>query len=89
MEPLVLNLREAAALLGTSEKQATSETLADAIERFDHALTASELAKRLRVNKLTIYRLAHTGTLPSFRVGTCVRFDPRAVAAWLRKRGAL
>ncbi len=28
---------------------------------------------------------AATGRIPSFRVGTCVRFDPKAVANWLRK----
>jgi len=61
-----------------------SETLADSIEKFGRALTASELAKFLSVNKLTIYRRAQAGTLPHFRVGTCVRFDPRTVAAWLR-----
>ena len=101
MEPLVLNLKDAAALLGMNEKQPNltgpqsavgvriSEPLADAIEKFNHALTAIELAKFFRVNKLTIYRLAQAGTLPSFRVGTCVRFEPKAVASWLRERGAL
>jgi len=66
-----------------------SQTLADSIEKFNRALTASELAKFFRVNKLTIYRRAKAGTLPHFRVGTCVRFDPCAVASWLRGRGAL
>jgi len=30
-------------------------------------------------------KLARNGKIPSFRVGTCVRFDPRAVAKWLRR----
>ena len=59
-------------------------SIADSIEQLDHALTASELARILKVHKLTIYRQAHSGTLPCFRIGTAVRFDPRAVAAWLR-----
>jgi hypothetical protein len=29
--------------------------------------------------------MAKTGRIPSFRVGTCVRFDPRKVADWLKK----
>jgi excisionase family DNA binding protein len=66
-----------------------TDTLADTIEKSDHVLTASELAKFLNVHRLTIYRQAKSGTLPNFRVGTCVRFDPRAIAAWLRERGAL
>jgi excisionase family DNA binding protein len=65
------------------------DTLADTIEKSNHALTASELAELLSVNKLTIYRQAQAGGLPHFRLGTCVRFDPRAIAAWLRERGAL
>jgi excisionase family DNA binding protein len=48
------------------------------------ALTAEELAKFLSVSKVTIFKQAAAGRIPSFRVGTCVRFDPRAVAQWLR-----
>jgi excisionase family DNA binding protein len=59
--------------------------IADSIEQIDHALTANELARILNVHKLTIYRQAQAGTLPCFRVGTALRFDPRAVAAWLRR----
>jgi excisionase family DNA binding protein len=64
-------------------------SLADSIEQLDHAITASELSRLLGVHKLTIYRAAKSGVLPHFRVGTCVRFDPRAIASWLRERGAL
>ena len=64
-------------------------SIADSIEQFDHALTAPELARILNVHRLTIYRAAQTGTLKSFRVGNCVRFEPRVVAAYLRERGAL
>jgi len=63
--------------------------IADSIEQLEHCLTAADLSRLLNVHKLTIYRLAEAGTLPSFRLGTCVRFDPRAVAKWLRDRGAL
>ena len=62
-------------------------SIPEQIEQSDHALTADDLARLLRVHKLTVYRLAQAGTLPCFRVGTCVRFEPRAVAAWLRQRG--
>ena len=60
--------------------------LADQIERIGRALTAGELAKLLSVSKVTIFKQAAAGKIPSFRVGTCVRFDPRAVANWLRTR---
>jgi len=29
--------------------------------------------------------MAKAGRMPSFRVGAAVRFDPRAVAEWLRE----
>jgi len=59
-------------------------TLAEQIERLGRALTAKELARILSVSTITIFKQAKTGRIPCFRIGTCVRFDPRAVANWLR-----
>ena len=61
-------------------------SLPDRIEKFSHALTAAELAELLAVSRITVFKLARSGRIPSFRVATCVRFDPRAVAQWLRQR---
>ncbi len=60
-------------------------SLADRIERIGRALTANELAEMLTVSKITIFKQAKAGRIPSFRIGTCVRFDPRSVAQWLRR----
>ncbi len=54
------------------------------IEGIKRAITATELAEWLAVSPITVYKMAKAGTLPSFRVGTAVRFDPRAIAQWLR-----
>ena len=62
-----------------------ANSLSDQIEKFDHALTAVELAKLLAVSRITVFKLAKAGRIPCFRIGTCVRFDPRAIAQWLRK----
>jgi excisionase family DNA binding protein len=62
-----------------------AQSLPDRIEEFGHALTAAELADLLAVSPITIVKHAKSGRIPSFRIGSCVRFDPRAVAAWLRK----
>jgi excisionase family DNA binding protein len=63
----------------------TSETtLADQIEKTGHALTAVELATILSVSRITIFKHAAAKRIPSFRIGSCVRFDPHAVAKWLR-----
>jgi excisionase family DNA binding protein len=59
-------------------------TLADKIERFGRAIRATELAALLAVSRIVIYKLAKSNRIPSFKIGSCVRFDPRAVANWLR-----
>jgi len=51
------------------------------------AMTADELAKILNVSRLTILRRAKRGTIPSFRVGGAVRFDPANVSKWLIENG--
>jgi excisionase family DNA binding protein len=50
-------------------------------------MTAEELAKVLNVSRLTILRRAKRGTIPSFRVGSCVRFDPANISKWLVEMG--
>jgi excisionase family DNA binding protein len=61
-------------------------SLADQLEQAGHALTAAEVAAVLSVSKITIFKQAKAGRIPSFHVGTCVRFDPHRVAEWLRAR---
>jgi len=63
---------------------AEARSIADQVESHRRALEAGELAELLAVSKVTIFKLAKAGRIPSFRVGTCVRFDPRKVADWLR-----
>jgi excisionase family DNA binding protein len=67
-------------------KDSTAEpmSLPDRIERVGRALTANELASMLTVSRITIFKQAKAGLIPSFRIGTCVRFDPTSVARWLR-----
>ncbi len=59
-------------------------SLPDRIERIGRALTADELASMLTVSRITIFKQAKAGRIPSFRISTCVRFDPKTVAQWLR-----
>ncbi len=55
------------------------------------AMTAKEVAEMLSVSPKTIFKLARAGRIPSFRIGTAVRFDGRLVIDWLRqqRRGCL
>jgi excisionase family DNA binding protein len=63
-------------------------SLADKLEKMGHALTADDLSELLSVSKVQIYKMASARTIPSFRIGLCLRFDPHSVAAWLRERVA-
>jgi excisionase family DNA binding protein len=58
----------------------------ETLESKECAMKASELAKLLGVTRQQIYKLAATRTIPSFRVGASVRFDPNQVAEWLRRK---
>lgn len=61
-------------------------SIADQIESIGRALTAQELAEILSVSPITIFKQAKSGRIPSFRIGTCVRFDPKIIAEWLREQ---
>ena len=60
-------------------------SLPQRIEGIRRAITASEVAALLSISPITVYKMAKAGRMPSFRVGTAVRFDPRALAEWLRE----
>jgi excisionase family DNA binding protein len=46
-------------------------------------LTTSQVARYLRVDKLTIYRLLAQNKIPAFRVGNQWRFKQEMIDAWL------
>ena len=62
--------------------------LVEQLEARSGAMRVSELCELLGVDDKHIYRMAARGTLPSFRVGGAVRFDPQEVAKWLRSKYA-
>jgi excisionase family DNA binding protein len=48
-------------------------------------LTIAEVAARMRVSKMTVYRLVHGGDLPAVRVGRSFRVTEEDVNDYLRK----
>src|ERR1017187_484054 len=60
--------------------------LADSLEQRTTALTVSAVAELLNISERQVYKLASDGSLPCFRIGGSVRFDPSAFAAWLRQK---
>ena len=75
----------------TEQEQAELETLTLTKKiardyRDRGAVTAKELAKMLGISPKTVFKLARAGRIPSFRIGTAVRFDARLVIDWLRQQ---
>ncbi|MFV0134432.1 helix-turn-helix domain-containing protein [Streptomyces sp. HMX87] len=48
-------------------------------------LTVAEVASVMRVSKMTVYRLVHSGHLPAIRVGRSFRVPENAVHDYLRE----
>ncbi|WP_065571463.1 helix-turn-helix domain-containing protein [Microbacterium oleivorans] len=48
-------------------------------------LTVAEVADLMRVSKMTVYRLVHSGELPAVRFGRSYRVPETAVAAALQR----
>lgn len=47
-------------------------------------LSAVEVAKKLRINKMTVYRLIHAGDLVAYKFGDSFRVDPADFAAYIQ-----
>jgi len=47
-------------------------------------LTVAEVANLMRVSKMTVYRLVHSGELPAVRVGRSFRVHAKAVHEYLQ-----
>lgn len=54
----------------------------------DTFMTVPEIARALRVSRMTVYRLVEAGTLPSVRVGRSIRVPRSAYDAYLQSRWA-
>jgi predicted DNA-binding transcriptional regulator AlpA len=61
-----------------------SQTLIEHLEQLTRALDAKEVSELFGINKDTAYRFAADETLPSFKLGSVLRFDPKALAQCLR-----
>jgi excisionase family DNA binding protein len=59
-------------------------TLADIIESYTRLLSVSELTGLLGVSDETVYRMVREGQIPYVRVRGTIKFDPKALADWLR-----
>jgi len=63
-----------------------NQGLADLIEGKTRALRVSDLAKLLNISERQVYKLAAENRIPHLKIAGSIRFDPSALAAWLRQR---
>ena len=61
----------------------------DQLPTDDPFLTVGEIATQLRVSKMTVYRLIHTGELQANRIGRSFRVRSSSVEALLEKGAPL
>lgn len=54
--------------------------------KLDNLLTVPEVAKYLRVNRFTVYRMVERGELPGIRVADMWRFEESDIKKWLQKQ---
>jgi excisionase family DNA binding protein len=55
----------------------------------ENLLTADQVARYLKVDKFTVYRLVSQKKIPAFKVGSQWRFKKRLLDDWLRKNSNL
>jgi excisionase family DNA binding protein len=61
----------------------TVERRAQKQEKRPTIMTLEEVARFLRLNKSTIYRMAREGTLPAWKLGNVWRFKKEAIEDWI------
>jgi excisionase family DNA binding protein len=66
------------------ERTMTGPTHSDGMLAEVRFLTVAEVAGLMRVSKMTVYRLVHSGDLAAVRVGRSFRVPEHAVHAYLK-----
>jgi len=63
------------------------ESMAFELRKFaePNYLTVDEIAEKMRVSKMTVYRLCHSGQLPTIRVGRSFRVLETDLAGFVRQ----
>ncbi|WP_425297514.1 helix-turn-helix domain-containing protein [Nocardia abscessus] len=72
-----------AANRGNSRVQREAATQGQPVLGGTQFLTVAEVASLMRVSKMTVYRLVHSGELPAVRVGRSFRVHAKAVHDYL------
>ena len=52
------------------------------------AMTVRDVAQRLGISELAVYREVQKGQIPHFRISTRIRFDARTIEEWIEAGGS-
>ena len=52
----------------------------------DQIMTVKEVAKYLKLNDRTVYRMAASGGIPAFKVGASWRFKQIEIEQWIKEQ---
>ena len=55
----------------------------------ENLLSADQVARYLKIDKFTVYRLVSQKKIPAFKVGNQWRFDRKMIDAWLLRNSNL
>ena len=61
-----------------------SNTLATDLKQRRSLMTVKEVVTLLGVHQQTVYEWVWAGKIPSVRIGSRIKFDPRAIATWMQ-----
>ena len=61
-------------------------SIAEQLRSRSSLLTLNALAELLACHPQTLYKACRAGKMPHIRTGGRIRFDPRAIAGWLKQR---
>lgn len=70
----------------TETAEPPTRSLAETIRARRKAIKIEEVADILSLSQTTLYDWVRTRQIPSYRMGTTIRFDPKELADWLDKR---
>jgi excisionase family DNA binding protein len=73
----------------SSELAKPAMSLADSINGKSRAMTVNDVATLLTISERQVYKLVAERRIPYFKISGSIRFDPVAVASWLRQKMAL
>lgn len=55
----------------------------------DDLLKPEQVASRLGMSRIWVYKQAERGLIPFYRIGEAIRFKPEEIEAWLESRKGL